>query len=71
MKKHEAHLSRIKKASCLCQTNKATLDYCQGALDLLNEMVQNDKWQEGNPFEFCKLEGKKFIVGDKYDSGKP
>ena len=71
MKKHGAYLSRIKEASCLCQTKKATLDDCQGALDLLNEMVQDGKWQEGNPFELCKLEGETSLVGNKYDSGKP
>ena len=70
MKKHSVYLSRIKEASCLCQTKKATLDDCQGALDLLHEMVQDGRWQEGNPFEQCKLEGEKFLVGNKYDSGE-
>ena len=70
MKKHAAYLSRIKEASCLCQTKKATLDDCQGALDLLQKMVQDGRWQEGNPFEQWKLEGEKFLVGNKYDSGE-
>ena len=42
-KKHGAYLSRIKEASCLCQTKKAVLVDCQGTFDLLNEMVQDGK----------------------------
>ena len=39
-KKHRAYVSRIKETLCLCQTQKATIDDCQGTLDLPNEMVQ-------------------------------
>ena len=42
-KKHGAYLSRIKEASCLCQTKKAALVDYQGTFDLLNEMVQDGK----------------------------
>ena len=70
MKNHTSYLSKIKEASCLCQTKKATLGDCQDLLDLLNEMVVDGRWQEGNDFEFCKLEGKKFLLGNPYDSGE-
>ena len=70
MGRHTAYLNQVNSVAAALQAQGATLADYQDALDLLNDMVQEGREEVGNDFEFCMLQGEKFLVGNRYDSGE-